>query len=242
MSLGLREERRRRNRRFRWTLAKWALALCLIGVAGVSAYESGSRLAEREVDRLEQEIASLDETVADLRRQNAEWQRNAETQRAEAAAWRERYDRDVPAGEIKELFDQVRAKLDAGVDPARLAFVIGAASNKRDCDEEPQSKRFILRTPLYEGTQHTVSFGDGEITVTGEGVSARDSAGNPEAWFDPAEPVTVRLVHIGGETQEVSGILPLNPSLVVGDTEYRFTIVTGGRGFVEVAMVRCSYP
>jgi len=242
MAWGLREERKRRRRQFRWSVFKWGLAFCVIAAAGVYAYQSGSRLAEAEVERLQREIASLSSTVAELERQNSEQQSAIAAERKRAEDWRQRYDKDVPAGEIKELFDLVQEKLSAGVAADRMRFVIGAAENQRECDEAPVTKRFLVKTPLYQGQDDSVGFADGAITVTAFGAPEKDASGNPEAWFDPAEPLTVRITHIGGKVSEFSGKLPLHPSVVLGDSEYRFTVVASSRGFVKVSGDKCKYP
>jgi len=242
MAWGLREERKRRRRQFRWSVFKWGLAFCVIAAAGVYAYQSGSRLAEAEVARLQREIVSLSSTVAELERQNSEQQSAIAAERNRAEDWRQRYDKDVPAGEIKELFDLVQEKLSAGVAVDRMRFVIGAAENQRECDKAPVTKRFLVKTPLYQGQDDSVRFADGAITVTALGTPAKDAAGNLEAWFDPAEPLSVRITHIGGKVSEFSGKIPLHPSVVVGDSEYRFTVVAGGRGFVKVSGDKCKYP
>ena len=49
----------------------------------------------------------------------------------------------------------------------------------------------------------------------------------PEAWFDPAKPVTVFFTRLGGETTSTVGVLPLHHAVVVGDLEYRFSVVAG---------------
>lgn len=242
MSLGLREDKRRRRRQFRSSLFKWTVALCLIVAAGTYAYLSGKELSQGEVNTLKGRIASLEADVANLEQKNTALQTEISGERSRAEEWRQKYTREVPSGDLKELFDVTQQKIESGVSVDRLKFVIGAAENRENCDEQPATKRFIVQTPLHSGANGFVAFDSGAITITAMGDPARDSLGNPEAWFDPAEPVAVRIVHIGGKTSEISGRLPLNPSIVVGDSEYRFNIVTGSRGFVQVTGTRCDYP
>ena len=70
MSLGLHETRLRRQRRFRWTMTKWVVALGAILMAGVFAYRTGTGLAERKVTTLAREIVTLSDKAAELQRQN----------------------------------------------------------------------------------------------------------------------------------------------------------------------------
>ena len=180
--------------------------------------------------------------MAGLESENARLRGAAEADTARIAEIERRYERDVAPTEARGLLDAVRSRLDAGVEESRLAFVIGAARNERECAEAPLTRRFIVQNPVYDGPNDSVSFAENTITVTAEGRSATDEAGNPEAWFDPVHPITLTFTEIGGEGADVKGILPLHHALVRGGTEYRFTVVPGDRAFVEVTAEACAYP
>lgn len=242
MSLGFREDRRRRRRKARWALFRWLFALVIVAVAGSIVFEVGYRRARTNEAAIAAEKTALQQRVDALVLETDALRAAVEGQRLQAEEWQKRWERDVPTGALKQLFDLVSERLDAGVSKERLSFVIAAATEERECDGDPATKRFVVRTPLYRGGQDAVRFADGAITVTGTGPSARDQEGRPEAWFDPAEEIDLRITHIGGETAEVSGALPLQHSLVVGNREYRFSVVAGQRGFVEVTSDTCRYP
>lgn len=242
MSLGFHEQRRRRRSKVRWALLRWTVLIALLFAAGFVTYRSGARLAQYELSGLRKDKEELIGLVDELRRRSAEQEAAVEAQRFQAEEWRRRYERDVPSGRVKQLFDLVNEKLDAGIDPDRLEFVIGAVQNERECDSAIETKRFIVRTRLYRGKQDFVRFADGALTVTARGEPARDAEGRPEEWFDPATEVTLEVKHIGGEAWETTGILPLQQSVVVGDREYRFNVVPSARGFVEVSFDSCAYP
>lgn len=46
---------------------------------------------------------------------------------------------------------------------------------------------------------------------------------------------------LGEDTQTVQGELPLQHSMVFKGKEYRFTVVPGSRGFIEVTADWCEY-
>ena len=242
MTLGLYEDRARRRRQRRWVTVKWLLAVGGLGAAAVFAYESGRSLAQRDVDALSQRIAELEaglqQAETDMSAAQAS-QSEAERSLSEA---QQRYQQDVPTGELAELFALLRQKRAEGVTPERLGFLLEAASNDRACDDQATQKRFVLRTPLYAGGNDSVGFYEGLITVTGEGPSATDAAGKAEAWFDPSESVTLRFVELGGKETVVEGVLPLTKSIVIGAREYRFSAAVGDRGFVQVSSDSCSFP
>ena len=243
MTLGLHETRSRRRRRGRWIIAKWVIVLSVIVGAGVFAYETGLSLAQRSVILRDQKIVELNAEIETLRRQNAKLDVGLRSERKRLGEARARYETDVPSGKIASLLGRVRDKLEEGVNPARLEFVIAAAQNPRTCDEKPVTKRFLVQTPLQKGANDSVSFAGNAITVTAEGVPAQDAQGRVEAWFDPAQPITLQLAQLGGKTARASGKLPLHASVVVGDSEYRYSLVAGAqRGFVQVTGDRCSYP
>jgi hypothetical protein len=240
MTLGLRDSRTRRRRRFWAGVVKILLVLIGIGALGFYAYHTGSRLAEHDVTVLREEIAQLTATNEALVRENEALKADLVRVNRQATEWQGRYQREVPTGEIKELADLVAEKVRAGVAVDRLTFLIESAGSIGACDNRPETKRFIMPTPLYEGANSFIGFADSTITVTGMGESARNESGEVEGWFDPAAPVTLRFTKLGGEQSEVAGKLPLHHSVLVGDAEYRFTAMAGARGFIEVTGDRCK--
>jgi hypothetical protein len=243
MSLGLHDAHERRRRQTRRAIARWLLALGAIVAATALAYEAGSSLAERELEELEQRVADLVQRVEALEQENTDLQAGLilEDRRLKDAELR--YERDVPRGALAALMGRVRAKLDAGVEEERLAFLIDSAGKPRTCDDKPVTKRFMVRTPISRGANDSVSFAKNSITITALGESALNAEGKVEAWFDPAQAVTLRLTELGGKTTVERGKLPLHTSVIVKDKEYIYTVVAGKqRGFLEVTGDRCEYP
>lgn len=246
MSLGLYESRLYERRRKRSRVFKWLLVLGGLGAAGMSAYETGSAVARVEVDQLQARVEKLLQSSDALEQRVVELELAARQAKAAEDQWRQRYEsvRDAaPKGEAGRLLGLIAKQIDAGVAPDRLAFVIEATGRKPDCAEKPVTKRFVVRTPLSKGANDTVSFADNAIVVTSEGESATTAEGKPEAWFDPAKPITVRFTALDGVASQANGLLPLSHAVVVGEHEYRFTMTTGeNRGFVNVTGDRCRFP
>lgn len=243
MSLGLHESRQRRRRRFWFGVTKWSLALALIVAAGVYSYRFGAQLAKREVVKAEERIVELTAEVNGLQQQSAALATDLAKAREVVANWEARYRREVPTGFVREMMQLVQQKLKAGADEERLAFLVSAADKPRVCDEQPETKRFIVATELQGGgANDAVSFGARSITVTAKGEAARDANGNQEAWYDPEQPITVTFTQLGGKTVTAEGALPLHHSVVAGGDEFRFTALPGARGFLTVTADRCDYP
>lgn len=243
MSLGLSESRRRRHHRRNWGgVIKWSALLLVLGAAGVYAYEVGSTLARQDVKRLEQDIARVAEDLASLQVENTELVETVRQRDERIEELSARYRRDVPAAEVRDVLALIDARIADGVSAERLNSVVAAARNDPPCAGEPVTRRFSPSTPRFTNAADTVRFADGAITVSGLGESSKDGAGNLQAWFDPALSISLRFSRLGGENEEISGVLPLHHSVVVGGAEYRFSAVAGDRSFVEITADRCEYP
>jgi hypothetical protein len=192
-----------------------------------SAYKQQALKLQDERGQLEQTITTLKSQVqsSEVRYQQLETKYNAET----------------PQGEFKRLTDMVKKQLDGGIKPDRLAFVIDSARPPKNCTA-PQTKRFVVKTPVYSGPHGTVAFGNGAITVTGDGQPAVSATGSPEAWYDPGKPVKIVFTEIGGKDTVKEGLLPVQYSMVQGNKEYRFTVAAGERSFISVTSDSCDYP
>ena len=141
MTLGLRDSRNRRRRRFWLGFAKWMVILVAVLAAGFYAYRTGSKLAEHDVTKQREEVAGLTTTVETLTSENESQKAELATANAQAADWQSRYEREVPTGAIKQLTDLVGQKVRDGVAMDRLSFLIGAAGAAGSCDNAPATKR-----------------------------------------------------------------------------------------------------
>ncbi len=241
MSLGRYDYERRYRRRVWAGFGKFGLlAVLVLGVA-LFAYQMGiEQLKGRDVT-LREENAALSRQKAELELLASQMQHAARTAEARSSELEARLQREVPTGDLAKLSGLVAERLKGGMDSNRLAFVITQAQPPRNC-QQPESKRFTLATPLLKSGNRSAGFGNGTVTVSGEGQSARNAQGAVESWFDPAQPVTIKVTAIGGKESVVTGVLPLHHAVVVDSTEYRFTFTAGPRSFVEVTADRCPFP
>lgn len=153
----------------------------------------------------------------------------------------DKYNLEVPTGHLKELTELLRQQLKDGIAAERLAFVVRSARPPRNCSE-PSTKRFVVKTSAYSGPESTVSFSNGAITITAEGTPAVSATGQPEAWFDPGKPVTVKFTQLGGQDTVKTQLLPIHHSMVLAGKENRFTVALGARSFIAVTGDSCDYP
>lgn len=224
-------ERKRKTVTFMVFLALFAMFFYWLGGQVVRssevAYKQRAMELKQEKADLETRLTGLD---ADLQTLKMEYEK-LQTQ----------YNEEVPTGDWKDLSLMVKKQLDDGIGKDRLEFVIQSARPPRNCTN-PETKRFVTRTPFYRGPDSFVAFVDGSMTITGEGEAAVSSNGQPEAWFDPGKPVKITFTRIGGKKVVKEGLLPIHHSIVVGDKEHRFTIAKGKRSFINVTADSCDYP
>lgn len=237
--------RERSAQRIAKLMALMALAAvtCLLGFWLGRQYGAERSISlNDQVEALTQQRNLLQDSVTELR---------AETQTAEARynQLREEFNTLIPEGPVQDLIRLVREQIEQGMEPERLAFVIRSARPPTGCTE-PETKRFVVSNPAYQGPDSVVSVAEGAITISASGSSARNDDGQPEAWYDPAQPVNI-LFEVsapeaegdGGKQQErKNGILPIRHSIVAGDREYRFTVEAGSRSFARVVFDSCAYP
>lgn len=165
----------------------------------------------------------------------------AQTANMRYAQLREEINEKLPDGPVQKLAALIREQLSSGINPERLAFVIKSARPPQDCTDA-ETKRFVIDTPAYQGPESVITIADGQIRIFGEGASARNDNGEPEAWFDPAKPVEIAF-QAGSQTQEKKkDTLPIQHSLILGPREYRFTVEEGSRSFAKVTFDSCAYP
>lgn len=246
MTLGLRESRTRERRQRRTRLLKWLFLLACLTAGGIALYQSGATLAQVQIRQLQEETSTLSNAVAEAEKRNGDLMASAEQAKLEAQEWQRRYERDVPKGPTQQLYSLLTQQLAAGVAVDRLTFLINAAGTGQSCDNNPTTKRFLVKTAISgdpDSAVSSVTFADNAITVIGEGEPAVNATNQPEAWFDPAKPLTIHFSRLGGETSKTTAKLPLHHSVVLGNHEYRFTVTAGNsRGFVNVTADRCTFP
>lgn len=226
---------RERSARFWVGLGKFALFLGMIGATGFYAYEVGMQLSANEIEDLRTEMAKLSASERDARAQAAQLRSQLAMARDEADTFRVRYEELAP-DEMQAIITRAQAKLSDGLAPGRLIFAIDQAREPRDCSPA-ENRRFIARTDNYDGANTTVRFND-LVTVGGTGVAAEEGRAQ---WFDPVQDVTMTFTPLGGNTQEVSGQLPVQHAMVFKGMEYRFTAAPGPQGFIEVTADWCPY-
>lgn len=196
----------------------------------------------------EQQNKSLKAQVEELRMEKDKLQATATELRAEAQTALTRYEQlqntyeeVLPDGPMRELVLILKQQLDEGGDPARLSFLIRSARPPRNCTE-PETKRFVVSTPAYQGPDSEITIADGALVIRGSGASAVNASGSAEAWYDPSKKVKIEFTGQGGVKEVKEGIMPINHSIVVGNREYRVSVSEGARSFAKVSFDSCDYP
>lgn len=243
MALGLRETRFQRQRRRRSRVVWTLILLTLLGGSAFVIYQAGGERARADSLDLERRVTSLTDENAGLTQELQRQTVAANEASAREAEIRQRYDRDVASGTLKQMLDLVSERLDSGIPSQRLAEVIRTASVRPECEDKPTVKRFLPRLRTGNSTEgNTLStFFDRAVTVIAEGEPAY-SDGRPRSWFNPGKPVKVKFNVVGGTVSETTGELPLDHVFTYGKTEYRFSLVHTGNGWIQITGDRCKAP
>ena len=226
--------------RFNWRLHIHKMKLAGWFIVGVCLVYCFYSLGHYQSNKLTQELkTALDQAQME----NAALATEAQEARAQADLLELPYAEDAPHGATQQIIALVKERLENGVSPDRVAFLVAMARNDPDCQQATDNRRFLIQTPLTTGANSAISFSNNTITVTGQGLPSRDENNNLQAWFDPAQNVQILFTVIGGQEHRTEGKLPFHYSMTTGDAEHRFTIKNGqNRGFVVVTEQRCSFP
>jgi hypothetical protein len=211
---------------------KWlALAGVLVAI-GHAAHQAGSRLARFDVERLEAAARQAQATERELRQLTGQLRAERDTARAALLALQERHDREVPRGVMADVMQQVRARLDGGLTPARVAEALARAEPVTRCDGPVVARRFRIGTGPRGAEEDGTSFAEGMITVR---------AMAPVGGADPAETMVVTLSGLGveGGRRTITG-LPAEAILALGNMELRLTVAPSGlAGFATASLATC---
>lgn len=241
MGLGHYDPDRRYRRRVWGTISRVFFSITVLLVAAGFAYQIGVERTKGQISTLQGEVTALTNEKAGMEQERIQLQAAAQTAQIQYRELVARFEREVPTGVYREMADKVAQRLQGGLDAQRLAFYIDQASAPRDC-KAGESKRFILPTQTAVGSNGSVAFANNTIAVTGRGESAVGDNNKPQAWFDTAKPITVNFRAIDGKQTTAAGVLPLFHSMVVGDREFRFSLVEAERSFVRVTSEVCAFP
>ncbi|MEP4380846.1 MAG: hypothetical protein ABJ215_13395 [Alphaproteobacteria bacterium] len=244
MSLGLSDNRNRlrRRRQVFGFVFRWGLVLAVGLGVGLWAKNIGTEVANQEVRVLEGRLSDVTTESATLRSEIAGLTAALHSERDRVDEWRQRYEADVPNAQEAEILAAARERIAEGISTERLTAVVGLTRDDVECEPLGSTKRFIVNNEIQSGANGSVSFANGAITISANGEAARNAAGQPVGWFDPGKPVTAIFGHLGGETFQAAGLLPLHHAVAVGDTEYRFSLVAGPQAFIQVTGEACPYP
>lgn len=241
MSYNLNSYQRKNRQKARVRLYIQLAFLLTAAVTGGFGYHLGEQQMAARVNQTQSEAATLTEERDTLHKQVVDLQAADLVNRQKIADLEAHYRKMIPNETFEGLVSLMRDKVAAGVTLERMATILAAAGNPRHCTRA-ESKRFMLSTSLNEGNNNSATFANGLITIRGEGQTATSVDGNPEAWYDPTKPVSIKFHLIGGRVSVAEGMLPLQHAVIDDATEHRFTIESGARGFVLVTGDTCAYP
>lgn len=216
------------------------LVSAILGTGAFSYHFGEQQMAARVNQRMD-EVSALTEERNTLHQQVVDLQAAALVNQQKITELDNRYRQEIPDDTIRTMLQTLREKLAAGVTTDRLATLIGAAENPRSCRNR-EAKRFMISTPLNQGTDSSATFASGSVTVSGEGKNSATPDGKPEAWYAPEQPVSMKFRLIGGRVSVAEGTLPLSHSIINDSVEHRFLIEAGPRGFVTITADTCDYP
>ena len=235
---------RRRRRLVPWRLLAVTALGTLLVVCALASYRVGLSQGRAEIQRLQADLAIARDLSRGMGERAAAAEQQAEAAITRAAQIRQEQRSREPGPELQRLMAAGADQLRAGLPVDRLEFLLRHASLERACAKDVDSRRVVVHTPVSTGSIASAGFADNQIIVTGEGVAARTAEGTAAARFDAAQPVNLRFLRIDGDVGTAVGRLPLTHAVVLGDTEFRFSVQASQQqpDAVELSAQRCAFP
>jgi hypothetical protein len=227
----LRRERSLRRRHLIWRAAIPLLAAAGLVGLGYSAYQTGTLLAESRVTELNRQLNDLTSQLTVSRNDNEHLQSSVAEEKQARLILQSRYDKDVPTGDLADMFAIIRERLSQGVPAPRLQQVLREANATRVCDTRSVRRRFEIqngkRTP-----EDTATLLDGLVQLT-----ATTTSGTTESLRTAA--VTVKQAWTG-EPVKLTG-LPARQDIVINNLVLHLVVEASPvPGYAAVTLSTCG--
>ena len=235
--------RRQRLQKLLYGIAKIGALILLLVMTAYAAFVAGTAKNEERVRLMEVELEAAEDEKLSLIAAKETAQERLRRMTGTLAQLEKDYESNVPDGVLAELLGVVEQKLANGLPAERLQFIVEQVGIERVCDSDTETQSLLMRTPLSTALDNTVGFANNRLVVSGEGEPLRDEEGRDIGFFDPAQPIVVRLLLITGEIERIEGSLPMTHSVVIDSDEYQIQMLPDSRrGFLSVTVRRCDYP
>ncbi len=231
---------RYRQRSARRTTSIIMFMFLFAAMFGLGYWVSGIR-SQQDIYILKEEKRIISEENDKIQSDMVKLRADAQTANVRLEQLKASYQEILSDGAMKDIVTLVGKQLKQGVDEKRLKSVILSARPPQNCSD-PKSKRFIVITPVYKGSNSKSSIDDGVVYVSGKGKPSKNSKGQNEAWFDSGQVIEVTFKAKNRKAETKKGLLPLHHSMVIAGKEYRFTITVGEKSFAKVTFDHCDYP
>ncbi len=231
--------------RYRQRAAKrmtYALGFCFLfaTIFGFGFWLGGIR-SQQNMYILQEEKRVISEERNHVQAEMTKMRAESQTAKVRLEQLKANYDELLGGGAMKDLVSLMRLQIDQGVDVKRIQSVLLSARPPQNCSV-PKTKRFVVDTPVYTGPTSRAVLPGNVIVVTANGMSAQNTQGRKEAWFDPGQPIKMTFEVKDGKTETKKGILPIYHTVVYGNKEYRFTATVGDKSFIQLTYDYCDYP
>jgi hypothetical protein len=209
-------------------------------IAGLIGFWLGRQYGAEQLITAQAKVESLLQTEKEQQEKITELSALAQTANMRFEKLKENVKDATPIGKARDLIQIINQELDKGADPDRISYLIKSGRPPTGC-VDPNTKRFVVSTPLYKGPKSEVEIANGVIKISATGLSAKGEAGKEEVWYDPQRPIESIFVY-GEKEERKKGTMPLRKTIIVNDREYRFTIEPGAQSFAKVTYDSCNYP
>ena len=229
---------RYRKREFRSQIS-WGMRLIVIGVMLWIGWFWGNSQQSAVVSSNAQQLTDARQTNERLEQQLASLKRNLDDETKRRIAAELLINEGDQKKEMRRLNRIIARYLSRGIGEDQIKLALQTVSLPSRC-RPVEDKDVAVATPFFAGKESNTGLLNDAIQVFVEGVAGQQATAE-RPWFDPSEPVSMRVAFLGGE-KITSGSLPLSMNIIADTWMMKLDLVqTTLQGYVNISISKCSF-
>ena len=229
---------RYRKREFRNQIG-WGMRLFILGVTMWLGWLWGNTQQSALVSSNVQRLSNVEQTNQRLEQELVSLKRTLDQEKERRVAAELLNGDGAQKTEMRRLNAIIARYLSRGITEDQIKLALQSVSVPSRC-RPVEAKDIAVATPFFAGKESNTGLINGAVHVFVEGVAGQQATAE-RPWFDPEEPVSMRVSFLGGE-KIASGMLPVTMNIIADTWLMKLDVVeTSLQGYVNVNISKCSF-
>ncbi len=229
---------RYRKREFRNQIT-WGVRLIVMGLMLWIGWFWGNSQQSALMSSNAQELINATQVNARLEQEMASIKRELSEEKNRRVAAELLNGDGVQSEDMRQLQQIIARYLARGINEDQIKLALRSVSLPSRC-RPVEAKDIAVATPFFAGKESNTGLLNGAVHVFVEGMAGQQATAE-RPWFDPDEPISMRVAFLGGE-KITSGPLPISMNIIADAWLMKMDVVqTSLQGYVNVSISKCSF-